>query len=168
MELKGKAHKFEDDINTDYIISGRYKFKTLDDKELAKHVMEDIAPDFYKKITAGDFIVAGRNFGCGSSREQAPLAIKYAQISAVIAKSFARIFYRNSINIGLPVLECKDVDKIDDGDELEVDLDRGVIKNKTKNLVLETKPLPEIMLGILGEGGLAAFFRKHKGFDARA
>ncbi len=164
MKLKGRVHKFGDDINTDYIISGRYKFKTLDDKELARHVMEDIEPDLYKKIADGDFFVAGRNFGCGSSREQAPLAIKHARISAVIAESFARIFYRNSINIGLPVLECKEAGKIDKGDILEIDLNKGVINDKTKNIVLETKPLPEIMLRILEEGGLAEYFKKHGGF----
>lgn len=141
MLLQGKAHKFGDDVNTDYIISGKYKFKTLDMRELAKHVMEDLDPDFYQKINAGDFIVAGRNFGCGSSREQAPLAIKYAGISAVLAKSFARIFFRNAINTGLPVVEC-DTDRIEPGDELVVDLSTGVITNKTKGLTIAAKPLP--------------------------
>ena len=106
LSLRGICHKFGDDVNTDYIISGRYKFKTLDMKELARHVMEDLDPDFYSKVSKGDFIVAGRNFGCGSSREQAPLAIINADISAVLAKSFARIFYRNCINTGLPLVEC--------------------------------------------------------------
>lgn len=163
MELKGKVHKFGDDINTDYIISGKYKFKTLDMNELAKHVMEDLDQDFYSKITAGDFVVGGRNFGCGSSREQAPLAIKYAGLSAVIAKSFARIFYRNAINTGLPVIEC-DTDRIDAGDELSVDLAGGVIRNLTKGITIEVKPLPPVMLKILNDGGLAAHFRKHGDF----
>lgn len=164
MKFKGISHKFGNDINTDLIISGKYKFKTLDNMELAKQVMEDLDSEFYRKVSEGDFIVAGSNFGCGSSREQAPLAIKYAGISAVIAKSFARIFYRNSINIGLPVIET-DTDKIDPGDELEVDLDRGLIKNKTKNLELDVKPLPEVMIEILNNGGLIGHFKKHGGFN---
>lgn len=164
MKLTGKAHKFGDDINTDYIISGKYKFKTLDEKEMAKHIMEDLDPEFYKKISPGDFIVAGKNFGCGSSREQAPVAIKAAGISAVIAKSFARIFFRNSINIGLPAIECKDADNIDSGDELEVDLNDGIIFNNTKKSELKIIPLPKVMITILNDGGLAAHFRKHGGF----
>ncbi|MBN2013644.1 MAG: 3-isopropylmalate dehydratase small subunit [Candidatus Altiarchaeota archaeon] len=164
MRFKGRAHKVGDDVNTDLIISGRYKFKTLDDKELAKHVLEDLDPEFYKKIGGGDFIVAGRNFGCGSSREQAPLAIKYAGISAVIAESFARIFYRNSINIGLPAIECNGADEIGGGDLLEVDLEVGVIEDKTIDKKLNVKPMPDFMLRILGDGGLAAHFRKHGGF----
>lgn len=165
MYLTGKTHKFSmDDINTDYIISGKYKFKTLDMRELAKHVMEDLDPDFYSKISTGDFIVAGNNFGCGSSREQAPLAIKNADISAVLAKSFARIFFRNAINTGLPVVEC-DTDKIDAGDQLEVDLGAGVVRNITKGIEIEAKPLPDVMIKILNDGGLAAHFRKYGGFN---
>ncbi|MCL0063154.1 3-isopropylmalate dehydratase small subunit [Peptococcaceae bacterium] len=165
MLLTGNAHKFNlDDINTDYIISGKYKFKTLDMKELAKHVMEDLDSEFYSKINEGDFIVAGNNFGCGSSREQAPLAIKNAGISAVIAKSFARIFYRNAINTGLPVVEC-DTDKIEAGDRLEVDLKKGVVRNITKNIEIKTNPLPSVMIKILNDGGLAAHFRKYGGFN---
>lgn len=164
MHFNGKAHKFGSDVNTDYIISGKYKFKTLDMKELAKHVMEDLDPDFYEKITAGDFIVAGSNFGCGSSREQAPLAIKYAEVGAVLAKSFARIFYRNAINTGLPVMEC-DTDQIETGDELSVDLAAGVITNKTKGVTIPIKPLPEVMIKILNDGGLAPHFRKYGGFN---
>ncbi|MCL0032556.1 3-isopropylmalate dehydratase small subunit [Peptococcaceae bacterium] len=165
MLLTGNAHKFNlDDINTDYIISGKYKFKTLDMKELAKHVMEDLDPEFYSKINEGDFIVAGNNFGCGSSREQAPLAIKNAGISAVIAKSFARIFYRNAINTGLPVVEC-DTDKIEAGDRLEVDLKKGVVRNITKNIEIKTNPLPSVMIKILNDGGLIAHFRKYGGFN---
>ena len=163
MILKGKAHKFGDDINTDYIISGKYKFNTLNLTELARHVMEDVNPQFYEKCKPGDFIVAGDNFGCGSSREQAPLAIKYANAGAVIAKSFARIFFRNAINIGLPLLEC-DTAKIKDGDKIEVDLKKGIIFNKTRNFTLQQHPLPEIMIKILNAGGLAKYFKKYGGF----
>ncbi len=165
--MEGKAHTFGDDVNTDYIISGRYKFKTLDNRELAKHVMEDLDPEFYSKISGGDFIVAGRNFGCGSSREQAPLAIKYAGISAVIALSFARIFYRNAINVGLPVLECGEVKEIKEGDVLNVDLKDGVIRDDTRNLSFNVKPLPDVMLDILEVGGLANYFRENKGFSPK-
>ena len=164
MILKGKSHKFGNNVNTDYIISGKYKFKTLDMNELAKHVMEDLDPDFYNKVTPGDFIVAGSNFGCGSSREQAPLAIKYAKIGAVIAKSFARIFFRNAINTGLPVIEC-DTDKINPGDELEVDLSRGIIKNLTSGEDLPIKPLPDVMIKILNDGGLVEHFKKYGTFN---
>jgi len=163
--LKGASHrtKITDDINTDYIISGRYKFKIQDPYELAKHVMEDLDPDFFSKITKGDFIVAGRNFGCGSSREQAPMSIKYAGISAVIAKSFARIFYRNCFNLGLPLIEC-DTDNIEDGDALEIDLDKGILKNITKSLEIKIKPFPKTMQTLLEDGGLVSHFKKHKGF----
>lgn len=164
MDLQGKVHKFADDVNTDYIISGRHKFKTLDMKELAKHVMEDLDPDFYAKVESGDFIVAGSNFGCGSSREQAPLAIINANISAVIAKSFARIFYRNCINTGLPLIEC-DTDNIAEGDELKVDLGAGILHNLSKGTEIPITPLPSVMLKILNEGGLVEHFKKHGGFN---
>lgn len=164
MHFQGKAHKFGSDINTDYIISGKYKFKTLNMTELASHILEDLDQDFSKKITPGDFIVAGSNFGCGSSREQAPLVVKYAGISAVLASSFARIFYRNAINTGLPVIEC-DTGKIDAGDVLEVDLSTGIIANKTKDIDILIKPLPPVMVKILNDGGLAAHFRKYGGFN---
>lgn len=164
MKFQGKCHKFGNDVNTDYIISGKYKFKTLDMNELAKHVMEDLDPDFYSKVTPGDFIVAGSNFGCGSSREQAPLAIKHANIGAVLAKSFARIFYRNAINTGLPVLEC-DTDLIDPGDLLDIDLSQGIIINRTKDMEIAVKPLPQVMIKILNDGGLAPHFRKYGGFN---
>ena len=164
MELKGKAHKFGDDVNTDYIISGRYKFKTLDMRELARHLMEDLDPDFYTKINKGDFIVAGKNFGCGSSREQAPLAIINADISAVIAKSFARIFYRNAINTGLPLIEC-DTDLIEPGDQLEINLSEGLLYNKSKDLQIPVTPLPSVMLKILADGGLVEHFKKHGTFN---
>jgi 3-isopropylmalate/(R)-2-methylmalate dehydratase small subunit len=165
MLLKGSSRKTKttDDINTDYIISGRYKFKIQDPYELAKHVMEDLDPEFYSKVKKGDFLVAGKNFGCGSSREQAPMAIKYAGISAVIAKSFARIFYRNCFNLGLPLIEC-DTDNINDGDELELDLDAGKLKNKTKSVELAIKPFPKTMQTLLDDGGLVDHFKKHGGF----
>ena len=166
MTLTGKAHipkKQKDDINTDYIISGRYKYKTQDPNELAKQVMEDLDPEFYGRLQKGDFLVAGKNFGCGSSREQAPQAIKYAGISAVLAKSFARIFYRNCFNLGLPAIEC-DTDGIEEGDELEVDLNSGIIKNKTKGREIKISPLPRTMQVLLADGGLVEHFKKHGGF----
>ncbi len=162
--LKGRAYVFGDDVNTDYIISGRYKFKTLDMNELACHCMEDIDPDFTSKVAAGDFIVAGSNFGCGSSREQAPLVIKHAGLSAVLARSFARIFFRNAINKGLPVIEC-DTSQIEAGDELEVDLGAGKVKNLTRGVELDITPLPSVMMDILFEGGLTDYLKKHGGFD---
>jgi len=166
MKLDGKARRLpqNDDINTDYIISGRYKFKIQDPVELAKHVMEDVDPNFYGRLEKGDFLIAGRNFGCGSSREQAPMAIKYAGISAVLAKSFARIFYRNCFNLGLPAIEV-DTDQFDEGDELEVDLDRGLVRDKTKNIELKIAPLPKTMQTLLADGGLVEHFKKHGGFQ---
>ncbi len=164
MTLKGKAYKFGDNINTDYIISGRYKFKTLNMDELAKHIMEDLDPDFYSRLNPGDFIVAGKNFGCGSSREQAPLAIKHARVGAVIAKSFARIFYRNAVNVGLMLIEA-DTDEISNGDELDVDPEKGVIFNKTKSIKIKFNPLPDFMLSILKNGGLVKHFKKHGGYN---
>ena len=163
---RGRTIKVMDDINTDYIISGRYKFKIQDPVELAKHVMEDIDPEFFGRVQKGDFLVAGRNFGCGSSREQAPMAIKYANISAVLAKSFARIFYRNCFNLGLPAIEC-DTDKISEGDELEIDFDNGKIINKTKNLEISIAPLPKTMQILLSDGGLVEHFKKHGGFKVK-
>ncbi|MDI6703108.1 MAG: 3-isopropylmalate dehydratase small subunit [bacterium] len=163
MRLTGRVHKFGDNINTDYIISGKYKFKTLDMDELAKHLFEDLEPGFYNRIDPGDFIVAGSNFGCGSSREQAPLVIKHAGISSVIACSFSRIFYRNSINVGLPLIEY-DTSRISQGDELIVDLENGTISNKTKGEMIEARTLPRIMREILKEGGLVPYFKKYKGF----
>lgn len=163
MELRGKAHCFGDDVNTDYIISGKYKFKTLDMKELAKHVMEDLDPDFARRVQPGDFVVAGRNFGCGSSREQAPLALLNAGVGAVLAQSFARIFYRNAINTGLPVVVC-DTSLIESGDELVVDLEEGLLQNLTKGKEIPIKPLPSVMLKILSDGGLAEHFRKYGTF----
>ncbi len=163
MELIGNVHKFGDDINTDYIISGRYKFKTLDMNELASHIFEDIDPDFSKKINAGDFIVAGNNFGCGSSREQAVLALKYAKIGAVIAKSFARIFFRNGINVGLILIEA-DTEKISQNDILKVDITSGKIVNKTTNEVIPINPLPDFLLQIIQEGGIINYLKKYRDF----
>lgn len=164
MILRGFAHKLGDDINTDYIISGKYKFNTLDMKELAKHIFEDIEPDFINKIKPGDIVVAGKNFGCGSSREQAPLVIKNAGLSAVVAMSFARIFYRNAINNGLPLVEC-DTSRINDGDELEIDLEKGIVKDITQGFEITINPLPPFMMKLLQDGGLVEHFKKYGGFS---
>lgn len=158
--MKGKAHRFGDDVNTDYIISGRHKFKTLDMKELARYVMEDLDPGFVERLEKGDFVVAGKNFGCGSSREQAPLALMHAGVAAVLAESFARIYFRNSINNGLAAIVC-DTSRIDEGDELEVDLREGVVRNVTKGISIESSPLPRVMLDILSEGGLVEYMKRH-------
>jgi len=165
MKLTGKVHRFNpnDDINTDYIISGRYKFKIDDMNELAKHVMEDIAPDFSRNVKKGDIIVAGRNFGCGSSREQAPRALKAAGVSAVIAKSYARIFYRSSFNIGLPLLEC-DTDWMKAGDELTLYLDKGEIVDQRTGKSVKSAPIPKTMQTLLADGGLIPHLKKHGGF----
>lgn len=161
MKIKGTAIKLGDNINTDLIISGRYKFSITDIKELSKHIMEDIDPAFHKKIIPGQsLIVVGRNFGLGSSREQAPLAIKEAGIVAIVAKTFARIFYRNAFNIGLALVETN-TDKIDEADSLVVDLDEGVIKDFTKKLELKIKPLPKFMQELLKEGGIVNYFKKY-------
>jgi len=154
MKLTGKVHKYGANVNTDAIIPARY-LNISDPAELAKHCMEGIDPDFVTRVQPGDFIVATTNFGCGSSREHAPLAIKAAGISGVIAKSFARIFFRNAINIGLPILECDEaVEETDSGDTLEVDLARGKIKNLTKNKLFQAKPYPDFMLELISAGGL--------------
>ncbi len=154
MKIKGKAWKYGDDVNTDEIIPARY-LNVTDHDELAAHCMEDIDPDFVKKVSPGDIIVAAKNFGCGSSREHAPLAIKSAGISCVIAKSFARIFYRNSINIGLPILECESAaENIEEGDLVEINLATGEIKNLTKGQTYYAKPFPEFMQQIIANGGL--------------
>ena len=154
MKVKGKAWKFGDDVNTDEIIPAIY-LDTVDPKEMATHCMEGIDPDFIEKIATGDIIVADKNFGCGSSREHAPISIKAAEISCVIAKSFARIFYRNSINIGLPILECAEAAKsITEGDQIEVDLASGPITNLTKNETYKAQPFPEFMQQIMAAGGL--------------
>ncbi len=160
--LSGRAHVYGDNIDTDRIIPGKYT-KTLDAQALAEHVLEDLDPDFRRRLQPGDFLVAGNNFGCGSSREQAPVALQTAGVSAVIARYFARIFFRNAINIGLPALEVPDHD-IAPGDELQVDLATGVIQNRTTGKIYHAKPLPEIMLRILQAGGLVRYLRIHQTF----
>lgn len=162
-EMTGTAHKFGDDINTDYIIPGKYLMKVTDDDELASHAMEGVDPDFRDKAEPGDFIVAGNNFGSGSSREEAPTVIKHAEVGAVLAKSFARIFYRNAVNIGLPIVEC-DTDKIDDGDELRLDLQNGFLEDVDKGESIEISPLPDAMETILNDGGLVNHLDKHGSF----
>jgi 3-isopropylmalate/(R)-2-methylmalate dehydratase small subunit len=161
VRLEGKAIKLGDNINTDFIISGRYKFAITDMKELSRHIMEDIDPTFPSKIVPGkSMIVAGNNFGMGSSREQAPLVIKETGIVAVLAKQFARIFYRNSFNIGLPLIEV-DTDRIEENDQLQIDLEKGVVRNLSKNIELEIKPFPAFMQELLREGGIMNFYRKY-------
>jgi 3-isopropylmalate/(R)-2-methylmalate dehydratase small subunit len=161
MKITGKALILGDNINTDFIISGRYKFSITDIKELSKHLMEDIDPKFPEKISPGkSLIVAGSNFGLGSSREQAPLVIKEAGIVAVLAKTFARIFYRNAINIGLPLIET-DTEEIEENDCLDIELDRGLVKNLTRNKELKIKPLPKFMQELLKEGGIVNYYKKY-------
>jgi 3-isopropylmalate/(R)-2-methylmalate dehydratase small subunit len=159
MSVKGKVFKYGDNVDTDVIIPARY-LNTSDAKELAAHCMEDIDVDFVKNVKDGDIIVANKNFGCGSSREHAPLAIKTAGVSCVIASTFARIFYRNAINIGLPILECDEaVKNIDAGDELEVDFTTGLIKNLTKNKEYQGEAFPEFMQKIIDNDGLIGYIR---------
>jgi len=166
--IKGRVWKFGDNIDTDVIIPFKYKARTLDPKELAQHVMEGIDPDFARKVKPGDIIVAGKNFGCGSSREQAPLAIKAAGIAAIVAESFARIFFRNAINIGLPVLEVKGIsEKTDEGDLLEIDLLQGTVKNLTKNMAFKAAPLPDMIMEILKEGGLVNYLKKRRRIEGQ-
>ncbi len=154
MIYKGKAWKFGDDIDTDAIIPARY-LNTSDPAELAKHCMEDADPEFVKKMSKGDIIVAGENFGSGSSREHAPISIKACGISCVIAKSFARIFFRNCFNIGLPILEAPEaVDEIEEGDELEINFQTGEIKNLIKNKIFKAQPIPDFMQELVKKGGL--------------
>ena len=164
MELKGKAFKFGDDISTDHIAPGRLFHLRSNLPELAKHVLEDADPEFASKMSKGDFVVAGNNFGLGSSREHAPQIIKISGVGAVLAKSFARIFYRNAINIGLLLIEC-DTDKIDADDELEIDVKQGFVHNKTKDIKLPFAPLPDVMIKLLNEGGLIAHLKLHGDFD---
>lgn len=161
--LKGKAWKFPDNISTDHIAPGRLFHLRSNLPEFAKHVLEDADPNFASNVQKGDFVVAGSNFGLGSSREHAPQIIKLSGVSAVIAKSFARIFYRNAINIGLLLLEC-DTDGIDAQDELEVDVREGIIKNLTKNTVINFKPLPEVMIKLQQDGGLINHIKKYGDF----
>jgi 3-isopropylmalate/(R)-2-methylmalate dehydratase small subunit len=161
--LKGKAFKFGNDISTDLIIAGKYAHLRSNLPELAKHVMEDANPDFANQVQPGDFIVGGSNFGLGSSREHAPLVIKMSGVSAILAKSFARIFFRNAINQGVPVLIC-DTDRIADGDILKIDLKAGTIKNVTKHETYGFTKIPPTMLSILTEGGLVPYINKHGDF----
>ncbi len=160
MIIKGRVHKFGDDINTDDIIAAKY-LVTTDEKELGRHCMETIARDFSHKVNPGDIIVAGKNFGCGSSREHAPLAIKGCGIAAVIARSFAGIFFRNAINIGLPFLELDEIEGISDGDMLEIDLSSGIIKNLSTNQAYKTQPFPEFLQEIVKRGGLMNYIKKN-------
>jgi len=161
MLIQGRVWKFGDDVNTDLIILGKYKLSITDLDELSKHAMEGVDPKFAGKFVKGDLIVAGKNFGCGSSREQAPLVLKHIGVGAVIARSFARIFYRNSINIGLPAVQCKEVEKVSEGDLLQVDLERGIIRNFTLCEEYQIKPFPEEIWQILSDGGLVAYVKKH-------
>jgi len=160
LTINGKAVKFGDNVDTDVILPGEYLVLT-DPTELAKHAMEGLDPTFTKKTQGGAIIVAGKNFGCGSSREQAPLALKHAGVKCVLAESFARIFYRNAITIGLPVLECPEVSsRVEEGDELVVELRTGKVKNKSNNLTLQATQLPEFIMEILDDGGLIEHLRR--------
>lgn len=165
MEIKkGKAFKFGDDISTDHIAPGRLFHLRSNLEEFSKHVLEDADPTFASSMQKGDFVVAGNNFGLGSSREHAPQIIKIAGVGAVLAKSFARIFYRNAINIGLLAIEC-DTDKIDAGDELELHIEEGILKNLTKNIEIKIMPLPPVMVKLLNDGGLVEHIKKNGDFN---
>jgi 3-isopropylmalate/(R)-2-methylmalate dehydratase small subunit len=158
--MKGKVHKYGANVDTDVIIPARY-LNISDPAELAKHCMEDVDPEFVSRVELGDIMMATTNFGCGSSREHAPLAIKAASISCIIAKSFARIFFRNAINIGLPLLECDEaVDKTEAGDTLEVDLSSGRIKNVTNSMTFTAKPYPDFMAELISAGGLVEYTKR--------
>ncbi len=162
----GHAHVYGDDIDTDRIIAGKYT-KTLNLQDLADHVLEDLDVDFGSKLKKGDVLVAGTNFGCGSSREQAPLALKVAGVSAVVATYFARIFFRNAINIGLPVLEVPDLEA-STGDEIEIDLAAGIVRNLTTGAEYTASAMPQVMIDILDQGGLVAYLKKNGTYDASA
>ncbi len=161
--MRGKAFKFGDNISTDHIAPGRLFHLRSNLEEFAKHVLEDADETFASRMNKGDFVVAGNNFGLGSSREHAPQIIKIAGVGAVIAKSFARIFYRNAINIGLLAIEC-DTDAIDAGDELDVDIEKGVITNLTNGAVIQIEPIPPVMRKMLADGGLVEHIKKHGDF----
>ncbi|HHE04525.1 MAG TPA: 3-isopropylmalate dehydratase small subunit [candidate division WOR-3 bacterium] len=163
MIIKGKVWKFGDDISTDHIAPGRYFYLRTNLPELAKHVLEDADPTFASKVGPGDIIVAGKNFGLGSSREHAPRIIKIAGISCIIAKSFARIFYRNSFNIGLPLLTT-DTDRIDEGDKLEINLEKGIVEDVTKDITLKTEAIPPFMLRLIQDGGIEEHIKKYGDF----
>lgn len=162
MIIKGKVHIFNDNVDTDVIIPARY-LNTFDLSELASHCMEDIDPEFSKKVVSGDIIVAGSNFGCGSSREHAPLAIKASGISCVIAKSFARIFYRNAINVGLPIFECGFISHVKEGDEVSVDLSEGKVVNVTTGESLDFMPFPDFIMKIIDAGGEMNYISQNRG-----
>jgi 3-isopropylmalate/(R)-2-methylmalate dehydratase small subunit len=162
--LKGRVHRFGDSISTDHIQPGRYNYLRSNLPLLAGHTLEDVDPGFVGRVREGDFIVAGRNFGLGSSREHAPLIIKLSGVSAVLAKSAARIFFRNAVNVGLPVLICA-TDGIEDGDELEIDLAAGVIRDLSKGTEIAFAGMPPVMLDILNEGGLVAYIRRKGDFE---
>ncbi len=162
MLAHGKVIKYGDNVDTDVIIPARY-LNTSDPAELAKHCMEDLDANFIKKVKSGDIMVAGKNFGCGSSREHAPISIKAAGISCVIAETFARIFYRNSINIGLPILECPEASiDIQDGDEVKVDFDKGEIINTTKNKIYKSTPFPKFMQELIASNGLVEYIKNNQ------
>ena len=157
----GRVWRVGDDVNTDLIIAGKYKLSIINIDDLSRHAMEGLIQDFSTRVKKGDFVVAGNNFGCGSSREQAPVVLKHLGIQGVIAKSFARIFYRNSINIGLPAIECKETDKIQDEDDLEVNLTEGYIRNLKRKEDYRFTPMPTEIWKILSEGGLVRYVKKH-------
>ncbi|MBO6180731.1 3-isopropylmalate dehydratase small subunit [bacterium] len=161
--MKGKAFKFGDNISTDHIAPGRLYHLRSDLNEFAKHVLEDADETFASRMKKGDFVVAGNNFGLGSSREHAPRIMKIAGVGAVLAKSFARIFYRNAINIGLLAIEC-DTDAIDDGDELELDVEKGIITDLTNGAIIQIEPLPPVMIKLLNDGGLVEHIKKNGDF----
>jgi 3-isopropylmalate/(R)-2-methylmalate dehydratase small subunit len=163
-KLSGRVFKFGESISTDHIIPGRYAHLRSNLNELVKHAMEDVSPSFIREVQAGDFIVAGSNFGLGSSREHAPLVIKMAGVGAVIAKSVARIFFRNAINIGLPVLLCN-TDQINNHDELEINLGKGIITNKSNSIEITFHKIPAIMQDILNDGGLIPYVQRHGDFE---
>ena len=161
MMLRGRAWRFGDDVNTDLIMPGKY-LELVDPEEMAPHAMEGLDLGFAEKIEDGDIVVVGANFGCGSSREQAPLALKHAGVGGVVAESFARIFYRNAINVGLPALECPGVSEaVREGDTLEIDMTTGVISNEDTGARLGIDPMPDFMVEVLREGGLVPYMRKH-------
>lgn len=164
MVLKGKVFRFGDNINTDFIISGRYKFSITDMKELSQYLFEDIRPGFFKELVPGNsIIVAGENFGMGSSREQAPWVIKEAGVLCVVAKSFARIFYRNSFNIGLSLIEA-DTSQLKEGDEVSVNVDKGVLENRSDNLIIKFKPWDNFRKELVNCGGIIEYLKKNKDF----
>lgn len=162
MDLRGRAWRFGDNITTDHITPSRYMHLRSNLAELAKHALEDVRPEFPSSVKPGDFVVAGKNFGAGSSREHAPIVIKMLGVSAVVAESFARIFYRNAINVGLPLVIC-DTSTISDGDLMEVNLEGGIVRDLTKGVEMKFKPLPKEMMMILSEGGIVNYVKKHGG-----